>query len=107
MQKPFKSSHDRVPAVPENVDPQGASLSTKVEVSTRIRYPSSPSGSYRGAQETPHLPPSNNNRYPATSEIPSGSVNQWLPGAPASQVFLSNTLFLFSNFGDPTGSRSS
>ncbi|KAG2738420.1 hypothetical protein P692DRAFT_201935931 [Suillus brevipes Sb2] len=89
ISKPFKSSHDRVPAVPENVDPQGTASSQKVEVSTRARYPtSSPSVPYRGAQDTPHLhpSPSNNNKHHAKSDIPSGFVNQGLPGAPASQV---------------------
>ncbi|KAG1789927.1 uncharacterized protein HD556DRAFT_750281 [Suillus plorans] len=38
-------------------------------------------------EDTLHLHPSNDNKHPTTSEIPSDSVNQGLSGEPAPQVF--------------------
>ncbi|KAG2144631.1 uncharacterized protein EDB93DRAFT_1337942, partial [Suillus bovinus] len=66
LAKPFKGSNNHIPAV-QNVDPQSASESQKVE-------------------GTLHLHSSNDNSNPTTTEIPIHSVNQGLSGEPVLQV---------------------
>ncbi|KAG2756386.1 hypothetical protein P692DRAFT_20714046 [Suillus brevipes Sb2] len=63
VQRPFKGSRN---PVAQNVDPQGAPSSQKVE-------------------DALHLYPSKDNKDITTPEIPSDSVNQGLSGEPSSQ----------------------
>lgn len=64
--KRSKRTRNRTTAV-QNIETEGASSSQKVE-------------------DMLHLHPSNDNKHPTTSEIPSDSMNQGLSDEPASQV---------------------
>ncbi|KAG1901261.1 uncharacterized protein F5891DRAFT_979464 [Suillus fuscotomentosus] len=73
--KRSKRTRNRTTAV-QNIETEGASSSQKVESF----------GILRGPQDMLHLHPSNDNKHPTTSEIPSDSMNQGLSDEPASQV---------------------
>ncbi|KAG2089316.1 uncharacterized protein F5147DRAFT_658425 [Suillus discolor] len=75
LPKRSKQTRNRTTAV-HDVENEGTSSSQQVESF----------GFLRGAQDTLHLHPSNDNKHPTTSEIPSDSVNQGLSGESASQV---------------------
>ncbi|KAG2089322.1 uncharacterized protein F5147DRAFT_788353 [Suillus discolor] len=75
LPKRFKRTRNRTTAV-HSVEIEGASSSQLVESF----------GFLRGTQDTLHLHPSNDNKHPTTSEIPSHSVNQGLSGESASQI---------------------
>ncbi|KAG2038267.1 hypothetical protein BDR03DRAFT_310349 [Suillus americanus] len=75
-----RTSKSAAASAVQNVETEGVLSSQKVE-------------------DTLHLHPSDDNNHATTSEIPIDSMNQELFGEPASQVFSSNTLTFFSNFG--------
>ncbi|KAG1869450.1 hypothetical protein DFJ58DRAFT_837745 [Suillus subalutaceus] len=75
LTKKLPRTSNRTTAV-QNVETEGASSSQKVESF----------GFLRGAQDTLHLNPSDDNKHPTMSEIPGDSMNQGLSGEPVLQV---------------------